>query len=138
MVMLHASALAFGKTRTLQNIKVNRLDLPQKHANPAARSYLSLTMDDEAADCVATTLENTGMAEFAAKDVVRSSGLSLLGISAGHVALDSAHVIRKEKLSPLLPYRDGSTGRPVMADGCHRLGAIYKFDENAMTPGNIA
>ena len=64
-------------------------------------------------------------------------GLSLFGVSHSHVALDSAHIIRKKKRSPLLLFRDRSTGRLIMADGYHRLCAVYKFDENAMIPCNI-
>jgi hypothetical protein len=121
----------------MQNIKIKWLVQPQKHDYPAARSYLSLTMDDEAAGSVATALENAGMAKFAAKDIFRSSGLSLLGVSDSHVEIDLAHIIRGEKLSPLLLYRDRSTGRLIVADGYHRLCAVYKFDENAMIPCKI-
>ncbi len=121
----------------MQNIKVKWLDQPQKHDYLAACSYLSLTMDDEAAGSVATALENAGMAEFAAKDIFRSSGLSMLGVSDSHVETDLAHIIRREKLSPLLLYRDRSTGRLIVADGYHRLCAVYKFDENAMIPCKI-
>ncbi len=121
----------------MQDIKIKWLDQPQKHDYPAARSYLSLTMDDDTADRVAKALENAPMTEYAAKDIFRSSGLSLLGVSDSHVAIDHAHIIRKEKLSPLLLYRDRPTGRLIVADGYHRLCAVYKFDENAMIPCKI-
>lgn len=121
----------------MQDIKIKWLEQPQKHDYPAARSYLSLTMDDEAADRIVTALEKAPMTEFAAKDIFRSSGLSLLGVSDSHVAIDRAHIIRKEKLSPLLLYRDKASGRLVVADGYHRLCAVYKFDENAMIPCKI-
>ena len=46
------------------------------------------------------------MTEFAAKDIFRASGLSLLGISDSHVEKYCAEIVRNEKLSPLLLYRD--------------------------------
>lgn len=33
----------------MKNVKIKWLEQPQRHDYPAARSYLSLTMDDEAA-----------------------------------------------------------------------------------------
>ena len=41
--------------------------------------------------------------------------------------------IRKGKpLSPLLLVRDEVNGKVVIADGYHRLCAIYEFDEDAL------
>ena len=77
------------------------------------------------------------MTEFAAKDIFRSSGLSLLGISDSHVEKDRARIVRDEKLSPLLLFRDKANGKLVIADGYHRLCAVYKFDEDAMIPCKI-
>ena len=46
-------------------------------------------------------------------------------------------IIRNEKLSPLLLYRDKTNGTLIIADGYHRLCAVYKFDEDAMIPCKI-
>lgn len=78
------------------------------------------------------------MAEFAAKDIFRASGLPLLDASNSHVETDREQIIRGEKLSPLLLYRDKSNGKLVIADGYHRLCAVYKFDEDAVIPCKIA
>jgi hypothetical protein len=42
-----------------------------------------------------------------------------------------------EKLSPLLLYRGQRNGKLVIADGYHRLCAVYHFDEDAMIPCKI-
>ena len=110
---------------------------PQKHDYPAAAAYLSLTMDQQAAKAVAKELENARMTQFAAKDIFRASGLSLLGVSNSHVEKDSARIVRNEMLSPLLLYRDKANGTLIIADGYHRLCAVYKFDEDAMIPCKI-
>jgi disulfide oxidoreductase YuzD len=83
-------------------------------------------------------LESAEMSEFPAKDIFRASMLSLLGVSNSHVERDRAKIIQDEKLSPLLLFRDKRNGKLVIADGYHRLCAVYTFDENAMIPCKIA
>jgi disulfide oxidoreductase YuzD len=118
-------------------MKIKWLDEPQKHDYPAAASYLSLMMDLPAAKNAADKLKKAKMTEFAAKDIFRSSGLSLLGISDSHVEKDRAQIVRDQKLSPLLLYRDKANGKLIIADGYHRLCAVYKFDEDAVIPCKI-
>ena len=50
---------------------------------------------------------------------------------------DRAQIARNEKLSPLLLYRDKANGKLIIADGYHRLCAVYKFDEDATIPCKI-
>jgi hypothetical protein len=69
---------------------------------------------------------------FKAKDIFRASGLSLLGISNAHVAKDQRKIESEKALSPLLLVRDSSNGRVIIADGYHRLCAIYSYDEDAL------
>jgi hypothetical protein len=119
-------------------MKIQWHDKPQKHDYPAAESYLSLTLVDVAAKVVIAKLRHAKVVSFAAKDIFRASGLSLLGVSDSHVAKDRAQIIRNEKLSPLLLYRDKKHGKLIIADGYHRLCAVYKFHEDAMIPCKIA
>jgi hypothetical protein len=111
---------------------------PQEHDYPAAASYLSLVLGQQAAENAAMELESAEMSEFAAKDIFRASMLSLLGVSNSHVESDRAKIIQGEKLSPLLLFRDKRNGKVIIADGYHRLCAVYTFDENAMIPCKIA
>lgn len=110
---------------------------PQKHDYPAATSYLSLTMRPQAAKNVVKKLQRTAKTEFAAKDIFRASMLSLLGVSNSHVEKDRTRIIQHETLSPLLLFRDERNGKLVIADGYHRLCAVYTFDEDAMIPCKI-
>jgi hypothetical protein len=66
-----------------------------------------------------------------AKDIFRASRLSLLGVSILHVEKDRKKIKKGVALSPLLLVRDEPTGTSVIADGYHRLCAIYEFDEDA-------
>jgi len=119
-------------------MRINWRDKPQKHDYPAATAYLSLTMEQMAARSASRELKNAKMMEYAAKDIFRASGLSSLGISNSHVEKDIVKIARNKKLSPLLLYRDKSHGRLIIADGYHRLCAVYKYDEDALIPCKIA
>lgn len=65
---------------------------PQKNNYTAAVTYLSLTMEQMAARSASRELKNSTMTEYAAKDIFRASGLSLLGISNSHVETDIAKI----------------------------------------------
>jgi len=111
---------------------------PEAHNYPAALSYLRLLYDDRAAAALVRRLQRAKATEFKAKDIFRASALSLLGISNSHVERDRAKIRKGKKLSPLLLVRDPAHGRVVVADGYHRLCAVYSYDEDALIPCKIA
>lgn len=113
------------------------LDTPEAHDYPAARSYLSLTLKPTEAKTAAAKLKKAKVTQFPAKDLFRASRLPLLGVSNSHVEKDKARIMSGAKLSPLLLYRDKRNGMLVIADGYHRLCAVYLFDEDAMIPCKI-
>ena len=82
-------------------------------------------------------LRRASMSQFAAKDIFRASGLSLLGISDAHVEKDRKKIQSAEQLSPLLLIRDSVIGKVIIVDGYHRLCAVYSHDENALIPCKI-
>jgi hypothetical protein len=104
---------------------------------PAAASYLALTMRPSRAHAVLRKLRRATVTSFKAKDIFRASGLSLLGVSNSHVEKDRARIRRGTPLSPLLLVRDEALGRVIVADGYHRLCAVYSFDEDALVPCRI-
>jgi hypothetical protein len=77
------------------------------------------------------------MTEFKAKDIFRASRLSLLGVSNSHVERDRQKIAKRTPLSPLLLVRDADAGRLIIADGYHRLCAVYSIDEDALIPCKI-
>ena len=113
-------------------VEIRWLDEPEAHNYPAARSYLGLIYEDASVEALVKKLRSAPMAEFKAKDIFRASGLSLLGISNSHVKRDQKKIAEGEALSPLLLVRDSTHGRVVIADGYHRLCAIYSFAEDAV------
>ena len=113
------------------------LNDPEKHNFPAAQSYLSLIYERPVANSLVQKLRRAPLSSFKAKDIFRASGLSLLGISNNHVEKDRNKIKDGKKLSPLLLVRDKLRGKVVIADGYHRLCAVYSLDEDAEIPCKI-
>ena len=125
----------------IRNMKRNTykwLTEPEEQDYPAARSYLSLLYDKRTAkDCV-RKLERAPVSEFKAKDIFRASRLPLLGAGNSHVQKDRQRIQAGRALSPLLLIRDSANGKVIIADGYHRLCAVYTYNEDAVIPCKIA
>lgn len=106
------------------------LSQPQEHDYPAARDYLSLVYEPAEAMLLEAQLRAELTSEFKAKDILRASGLPLLPATNKHVERNRHKVLRDHPLSPLLLVRDKS--KVVVADGYHRLCAVYHLDEDAI------
>jgi hypothetical protein len=107
-------------------------DEPEAQDFPAAESYLSLLIGRAAAgELVRALLEEQTLDYFAAKDILRASGLPLLGADDPEVAADLDKVKRGARLSPVLLVQ----GVPLwVADGYHRVCASYHLNEKAEIP----
>jgi hypothetical protein len=103
----------------------------------AAESYLSLLMEPKLVRKILKALRSARPSRFKAKDIFRASELSLLGISNANVEQDRKRIRRGIALSPILLVRGGMQGRVIVADGYHRLCAVYGFDEDAWIPCGI-
>lgn len=105
---------------------------PEEHDYPAAAAYLSLIAPPHHVDFLVAQLREAPSARGKAKDLLRASGLPLLGRDNPHVARDLEKIHQGVGLSPLLAVRgDLALAVPlIIADGYHRLCASYVFDEN--------
>ena len=119
------------------SIKIKWLNKPEEHDYPATFSYLSLLYDEKKAAAFVSKLKRAPTSEFKAKDIFRASGLPLLGISNEHFKRDEKKIEAGKELSPLLLVRDLANGKVVIADGYHRLCAVYSHDEDAIIPCKI-
>jgi hypothetical protein len=120
-----------------RSVKISWLAKPEDHDYPAAQSYLNLIYPDAQARRFATALKAAKMSQFKAKDIFRASGLPRLGQENFHVEKDRDKIRSGDDLSPILLVRDTPNGKVVIADGYHRLCAVYSFDEDAMIPVKI-
>jgi hypothetical protein len=121
-----------------KKVEIKWLSEPEEHDYPAALAYLSLLHDEQTATTHVNKLKQAPISEFKAKDIFRASGLSLLGVSNAHVEKDRQKIRSGRGLSPLLLIRDSVNGKVIIADGYHRLCAVYSYDEDAVIPCKIA
>lgn len=103
----------------------------EEHDYPAAESYLLIVYGASEVKKLVARLRSAEIVQFKAKDIFRASRLSLLGVSNLHVEKDKKKIKSGTPLSPLLLVRDEKNGKVVIADGYHRLCALYDFDEDA-------
>lgn len=115
--------------------EIRWLGEPERHDYPAAQSYLALHFSRQKARALAARLRAAPMRSFKAKDIFRASGLALLGVSNGHVEKNRKKIRAGTPLSPILLVRVGE--RVIVADGYHRLCAVYGYDEDAEIPCKI-
>lgn len=113
------------------------LDAPHAHNYPAALSYLSLIFPVARARALVAKLRRVRVSTFKAKDIFRASSLSSLGVSNAQVERDRRMIVKGTPLSPILLVRDAEHGKVVIADGYHRLCAIYSYNEDAEIPCQI-
>jgi hypothetical protein len=112
---------------------------PDEHDYPAAVSYLSLLAPAAQVSDLVARLKGSDIAYYKAKDILRASGLPLLGKDNAHVAADLEKIAKNKPLSPVLLVRgDLFTGVVLqIADGYHRVCASYHVDENTDIPCRI-
>jgi len=117
--------------------EIKWLQEPEEKDYPAAESYLSLLYDTATVKGITGKLKDAPVTRFKAKDIFRASGLSLLGVSNSHVEKDRRKIADGKPLSPILLARDERHGKVIIADGYHRLCAVYSFAEDESIPCKI-
>ncbi len=119
------------------SVKIKWLKESEEHDYPAALSYLSLLYPQKAVKEQVAKLKRAKISQFKAKDIFRASHLPLLGLGNYHVKKDKKKIELRQRLSPLLLVRESGCSSVVIADGYHRLCAVYGYDEDAVIPCKI-
>jgi hypothetical protein len=105
---------------------------PEEHDFPAAEDYLELLLPKARAKAAVARLRKARTVTKKAKDVLRASALPLLRQQDSvHVHNDIEKVKAGKQLSPVLLV----VGQPlIVADGYHRVCAIYALSEDTEIP----
>lgn len=103
----------------------------------AAESYLALICSAKKSAMLVSRLRRAPPARFKAKDIFRASQLSKLGVSNLRVIRYRKKIKAGEPLSPILLVRNEKNGKVVVADGYHRLCAVYEVNEDTWIPCRI-
>jgi hypothetical protein len=110
---------------------------PAEKNYPAAQSYLTLLFDEKIAEELVQKLRKAPVVQFMSKDIFRASQLPLLGIANYRVKDNKRDIKQGKELSPILLVRDRVRSKVIVADGYHRLCAVYHFHEEADIPCKI-
>jgi hypothetical protein len=121
-----------------KDVSIKWLPEPEEKNYPAVESYLGLIYGGTSVKMIVDKLRSSGLSQFRARDIFRASGLSLLGISNYHVEKDRKKIVAGKQLSPILLVRDERNGKVIIADGYHRLCAVYSFNEDENIPCKIS
>lgn len=117
--------------------KIKWLYKVEMHDYSAAESYLKLVCLPNEVSKLVLSLRRAKLQEFKAKDIFRASSLSLLGVSNSHVIKDIKKIKKNIPLSPLLLVADTVNRKLIIADGYHRLCAVYGISEDAWIPCKV-
>jgi len=107
---------------------------PEEHDYPAAADYLGLLFSPDKVKTIVEQLQQETTIPKKAKDILRASGLPLLEKDNIHVKDNLKKADKGEQLSPVLLVRGE---RLIIADGYHRLCAIYYLSEDLVIPCRI-
>lgn len=103
----------------------------------AAETFLQLLYTPKKARLCATKLKRTEMSQYAAKDILRASGISFTDIRAFDWTKQQKEISQGTQLSPILIVRQENGGHLVVADGFHRLCAVFTLDQEMIVPCKI-
>src|SRR5665213_712567 len=123
----------------MADIKAVRwMDTPEDKDYPAATSYLGLLLPDAQVAPLIQALQAAPLTRFKAKDIMRASALPVLPADNTHVQKDRKKMQEGSHLSPVLLVRYPALGKVLVADGYHRLCAVYWVGEDEWIPCKIA
>jgi hypothetical protein len=107
---------------------------PEEHDFPAAQDYLDLLFEQAQVTDIVNRLQREKTIFKKAKDILRASQLPLLPKDNIHVKANLQKVDKGKKMSPVLLVR----GEPlIIADGYHRMCAVYYLSEDLDIPCRI-
>ncbi|MEI6854432.1 MAG: hypothetical protein WCL06_16415, partial [Bacteroidota bacterium] len=104
---------------------------------PAANSFLQLLYNEPAIIEIIKKMKAAPYVDFKAKDIFRAANVSTRGVSKNQVELERKKIKKGVPLSPIMLVRDFSKGKLIIADGYHRLCAVYACNEDSIVPCKI-
>ncbi len=105
---------------------------PEDHDFPAANDYLELLFTIDESKMFTENLKKAATIIKKSKDILRASCLPLLPQDNIHVKENLKKVKKGGKLSPVLLVK--KDGKLIIADGYHRVCAIYYLSEDLEIP----
>lgn len=106
------------------------LDEPAEDNYTAAESFLQLLYAPKQARALAKKLRRAPISEFPARDIVRAAAIPFSEIQAFDWTKQQAEIARGTPLSPILIVRQDNGAHLLIADGFHRLCAVFAREQD--------
>lgn len=117
---------------------VKWLKRPKKKNYPAAEAYLALTLGRERACRLIKRLRKAKVKELPARDILRASRTPMAEVRAFDWTGKNKDIKKGRRLSPLLLVCNRGSDVLIVADGFHRLCAVFAQDQDAKVRFKIA
>lgn len=112
-----------------KNIEVKWRKEPAASDYDGAEKFLQLLFEPKKAKLLVSKLKRAKISEYAAKDILRASGASMPEIEAFDWSKQQKEIRQGESLSPILLVRRENGAQLIVADGFHRMCAVFVADE---------
>ena len=118
-------------------LSIKWLSEPEEKDYLAAQSFLSMVLAPGVLEETIAALRKAPLGHWAAKDLLRASGLpALRPKQSAEVAEKLKKIKNGIPISPVL-LLGGIRDDLVIGDGYHRASAAYRVDEDALVPGRL-
>jgi hypothetical protein len=116
---------------------INWLSEPIEHDYGAAENFLQLFYKPKDCRAIVKKLRRAKMSTFSAKDILRASDASLAEIKLFDWSGTMQEITDGKALAPILLVRQDNGARLLVADGFHRMCALFVRDEQISVPCKI-
>lgn len=103
----------------------------------AAETFLQLLYNAKKARRWAKQLKRAEITEYTAKDILRASCTPMSEIQAFDWRKQQKEIDERKPLSPILIVKQDNGGRLIIADGFHRMCALFANDQEIKVPCKI-
>jgi hypothetical protein len=116
---------------------ISWLPEPIEHDYGAAENFLQLFYKPKVCRAIVKKLKRAKMSTFSAKDILRASDASLAEIKLFDWSGQMQQINEGKALAPILLVRQDNGARLLVADGFHRMCALFVQDEQISVPCKI-
>jgi hypothetical protein len=109
--------------------KVKWLAKPAEDDYGAAENFLQLLFKPKKVRRWAKQLRQADVTEYLARDILRATGTSILEVQAFDWSKQQKEIDEGKCLAPILIVRQDNGGHLIIADGFHRLCALFAHDQ---------
>jgi hypothetical protein len=120
-----------------QKVKVIWLKEPAEDTYSSAGIFLQLMYKPKKVRRLVKKLREADMSEYAARDILRASATLMSWVDAFDWTRQQEAINTGKPISPILLVRQNDGGHLIVADGFHRMCALFAADQDIRVPCKI-